>query len=199
MSLVNLVSGGVDSSLIAVMLREQGTPQYPLFIDYGQRARDQEWAACQQIHLQYNLPTPVLMNLEGFGRLVHSGLTSEERHIAEEAFLPGRNLLFLLVAASYAVEKGAAAIAIGLLSEETHLFPDQTRSFIEQAEAMLAVTLGQTIGVVAPLMDYRKAEVLYLAREKGINGTYSCHAGNAQPCGECISCQELYDAMKQVK
>ena len=33
MSVVNLVSGGLDSTLIAVMMREEGIEQFPLFID----------------------------------------------------------------------------------------------------------------------------------------------------------------------
>lgn len=199
MGIVNLVSGGVDSSLIALMIREQGIPQYPLFIDYGQRAHDREWEVCQRVHKQHGLPVPERMSLKGFGQLVPSGLTNQARHIVDDAFLPGRNLLFLLAAASYAVEKRATAVSIGLLSEETHLFPDQTRAFIKQAEDMLAMALGQEIRVTAPLMDYRKAEVLHLALEKGLNGTYSCHAGDVLPCGVCISCRELYDAMERVK
>jgi len=34
-SLVNLVSGGLDSTLVGVMTREEGLGVHPLFIDYG--------------------------------------------------------------------------------------------------------------------------------------------------------------------
>ena len=47
MSMVTLVSGGLDSTLVAFLAREQGLEQHPLFIDYGQRARDRELAACR--------------------------------------------------------------------------------------------------------------------------------------------------------
>ena len=53
MSVVNLVSGGLDSTLIAVMMREEGIEQFPLFIDYGQRAAKREWDTCQEVHSRH--------------------------------------------------------------------------------------------------------------------------------------------------
>ena len=43
MSFVNLVSGGLDSTLVGVMAKEEGVEHFPLFIDYGQRAARKEW------------------------------------------------------------------------------------------------------------------------------------------------------------
>ena len=42
MSIVTLVSGGLDSTLVAKLAQEEGLRQHPLFIDYGQRSRDRE-------------------------------------------------------------------------------------------------------------------------------------------------------------
>ena len=52
MSFVNLVSGGLDSTLIGVMAQEEHITHFPLFIDYGQRAAAKEWATCQVVHRQ---------------------------------------------------------------------------------------------------------------------------------------------------
>ena len=191
MSVVNLVSGGVDSTLVSVMAHEDGTEVFPLFVDYGQRAVRKEWEACVAAHERYRLPTPIRMNLSGFGEVIVSGLTSNERDIATEAFTPGRNLLFLLVGASYAVQKGANGVSIGLLAEELSLFPDQRKEFLASAEETIALTMGRKIRVIAPLLEFNKAEVIALASHKGIEGTYSCHAGTDIPCGECISCKEV--------
>ena len=46
MSIVTLVSGGLDSTLVALLARDEGLEQYPLFVDYGQRAKDKELSAC---------------------------------------------------------------------------------------------------------------------------------------------------------
>jgi 7-cyano-7-deazaguanine synthase len=88
-SLVNLVSGGLDSTLIGVMAREEGVEVYPLFIDYGQRAARKEWDTCQRVHAQLGLPTPTRMDVSGFGRVIHSGLTSTSLDVKEDAFTPG--------------------------------------------------------------------------------------------------------------
>ena len=70
MSIVSLVSGGLDSTLVGAMIREQGIDNYPLFIDYGQRAAETEWITCQAMHEQLELPKPVRMDLSGFGKVI---------------------------------------------------------------------------------------------------------------------------------
>jgi 7-cyano-7-deazaguanine synthase len=191
MSMVSLVSGGLDSTLVGAMIRDQGIGNYPLFIDYGQRAAVTEWTTCQAMHEQLKLPKPVRMDLSGFGKVILSGLTSDALHIKDDAFTPTRNLLFLVAGAAYAFQVGAHAISIGLLSEEFSLFPDQTQAFIGKAEDAIHTALGRHIKVSAPLSAFSKADVVELARKKGISGTYSCHQGSLAPCGICISCLEF--------
>ena len=191
MSIVSLVSGGLDSTLVGAMIREQGIDNYPLFIDYGQRSTVKEWITCQAVHDQLKLPKPVRMDLSGFGIVIRSGLTSEGLHIKDDAFTPTRNLLFLVAGAAYAFQVGANAVSIGILSEEFSLFPDQTQAFIERAEDAIHAALGRHIKVSAPLSAFSKADVVELARRKGISGSYSCHQGSLVPCGICISCLEF--------
>jgi len=174
-SFVNLVSGGLDSTLIGVMAKEDGIAHFPLFIDYGQRAAKKEWKTCKTVHNNLGLPAPVRMDLSGFGRLIASGLTCDELDIKIDAFTPGRNLMFLLMGSAYAYQKGASLVAIGLLAEEFSLFPDQRLSFVEQAEVTLSTAIGQRIKVLTPLIEFGKADVVRLAQAKGISGTWSCH------------------------
>ena len=197
MSLVTLVSGGLDSTLMAVLAREEGLTQYPLFVDYGQLCHDKEWAACRCAHAGQGLPPPQRMDLSGYGRLVSSGLTDDARDLYHDAFLPGRNLLFLLAGSAYAYEKGASRVAVGLLNEETHLFPDQTETFLKEAGATIGLAFGNPVRIVAPLMELSKSDVLGLAERYGITSTVSCHSASAQPCGECVSCRELLSASRE--
>ena len=190
MSLVTLVSGGLDSTLMSVLAKEEGLTLLPLFIDYGQLCREREWEACVNVHAKLGLPSPAKMDLSGFGHLIPSGLTDSKLRVNEDAFLPGRNFLFLLAGCSYAYSTNSSAVAIGLLSEETHLFPDQTKEFIEKAQIALNAAMGRDINIIAPLMGMDKHDVLALARKKGIEGTYSCHAGTLPTCGSCIACQQ---------
>lgn len=191
MSIVTLVSGGLDSTLVAKLAQEEGVRQHPLFINYGQRSLDRELAACQRAMVDLNLPEPKVANLAGFGALIRSGLTDKKLHIVNDAFTPGRNMLFLLTAAAYSYQVGAEAISIGLLHEDASLFPDQTSTFLCEAERMLTLCMGREIRVLAPLAAFHKIDVVSLAREKGIRNTYSCHFGDEEPCGMCIACNEF--------
>jgi 7-cyano-7-deazaguanine synthase len=138
------------------------------------------------------LPEPQVADLAGYGALIASGLTDPRKDVVADAFTPGRNALFLLVAASYAVKMEAGSVAIGLLNERYRLFPDQTKSFLDQCEKLFAIALGAEIAVIAPLMHMSKADVVKVAKERGLRaGTYSCHEGSEQPCGRCIACREF--------
>lgn len=191
MSFVNLVSGGLDSTLIGIMAKEDHIDHFPLFIDYGQRAATKEWVTCLSVHRQLGLPAPKKMDVSGFGQVISSGLTNVGMDVKEDAFTPGRNLLFLLMGSAYAYQVGASSVAIGLLAEQFSLFPDQRQYFLVQAEQAIAAAMGRQIKVLTPLFEFGKADVVRLATEKGVVGTYSCHTGNSQPCGRCISCLEF--------
>lgn len=189
--IVTLVSGGLDSTLLAVLAKEEGFQQYPLFINYGQRALDQELAACQRSMAALGLPEPQIADLAGFGALIRTGLTDPSKRVLEDAYTPGRNMLFLLTAAAYACQVGADTVSIGLLNEETSLFPDQTQNFLQEAERILRLAVAREITILAPLAEFFKKDVVELAMSKGVVSTYSCHFGAKEPCGACIACNEF--------
>lgn len=190
MSIVTLVSGGLDSTVMALLAKEEGLTQFPLFVNYGQLNQEKELSACLFNFQRFGLPTPKVMQLGGYGAVVSSGLTDTHKHISEDAFLPCRNLLFLTVGAAYAHQCGAGAVAIGLLDEAFSLFPDQTKTFVADVEALISKSLGCYVRILTPLMSFSKAEVVSIAKAKAISGTYSCHAGTDIPCGVCVACRE---------
>ena len=197
MSIVSLVSGGLDSTLMEMLINEEEIKQYPLFIDYGQLCKDAEWAACLSIYAKYNFPIPNIMDLKGFGKLISSGLTDLKARLNEDAFLPGRNLLFLLAGCAYAFQTKSNAVAIGLLNDKYRLFPDQTEIFIRETESLINVSMGNKIKIITPLMIFSKSDIIKMAQIKGITGTYSCHAGVYPPCGRCVSCIEFKNALNR--
>lgn len=194
MSVVVLASGGLDSTVVSLLATDVGQKVYPLFVDYGQRAAVREWRACVAVHKRLRLPSPKRADLAGFGKIARSGLTDRRLDIVSDAFTPGRNAMLLLAGASHAFCVGARAVALGLLDEGGSFFPDQKQSFLRKMELAIEAALGLHVKVIAPLMHLNKADVLRLAREKGVLGTYSCHAGGIRPCGQCISCTELLGA-----
>jgi 7-cyano-7-deazaguanine synthase len=130
------------------------------------------------------------MDLSGFGHTIKTGLTDRSLHIVDDAFTPARNLLFLVVASSLAYTHGINKIIVGLLSEQTIIFQDQTDAFLRTGELAIEAALGVRMSIVAPLRDYKKAEVVQLAKSLGVVSYYSCHAGTEPPCGVCIACRE---------
>ena len=195
MRVVVLSSGGVDSSVMLQLLKKKNFRLFPLFIDYGQIAANAEWEACQKV-CQYLDLEPDRMDVSGFGDLIPSGLTNRKLDIEREAFVPTRNLLFLTLGAAYGYGKSAYVIAIGLLSNP--IFPDQTKEFVKDTQKAISKALGIDVTILAPLISLNKFDTLQLARKHGlpIEYTYSCHMGNREPCGRCISCKERIAAEK---
>jgi 7-cyano-7-deazaguanine synthase len=195
MKVVPLVSGGLDSAVMSVLMYEEGWELHPLFINYGQINLDREREACFSVFKRLGLPNPKEIELPGYGAGFPSGLTTPAKSLTSQAFLPGRNMLFLLCAAAHAFEQSAEAVAIGFLDEKLSLFPDQTRKFAKSAEQVLSLAMGKSLSVITPLISLEKGEVLEIAKAKGVVGTYSCHAGTWPPCGQCIACRE-YDGLE---
>jgi len=190
MSIVTLVSGGLDSTVMSLMIKAEGITQYPLFIDYGQLGLKRELAACRRIVKDRRLPQPIVISVASWGKTVGSGITSASFRIFEDAFLPGRNMLFLLIAASYAYRVRASSVAIGLLSDETAIFPDQSRNFCDRMQDMLSLALDRQFTILTPLKSMVKRDIVQAARVLGVKGTYSCHSGQVKPCGVCVACRE---------
>lgn len=194
MGIVTLVSGGLDSTLMSVIADEVGATLFPLFIDYGQLGAAKEWAACQRLHARFNLPSVTRMDLSGFGKTIRSGLTDTKLHINEDAFVPGRNLLFVLAGAAHALKVQANGVALGLIKPAQRFFPDQTQEFAAAAEILIETAMGKHISVITPLIEFSKRDVLVMACRRGIEDTYSCHAGGDTPCGVCIACVDIMNA-----
>lgn len=190
-----LSSGGIDSSVMMLMLKKRGCRLFPLFIDYGQLAANAEWKACQKVCDYLDLKA-VRMDVKGFAQLIPSGLTNDSLEIAKEAFVPTRNLLFLVLGSAYGYVKSALVIALGLLSNP--IFPDQTSDFVEESERTISKALGLDVKILAPLLSLNKLDVLRLAHRYDfpMEYTYSCHSGDKRPCGHCISCKERIAAEK---
>jgi len=196
MGIVALVSGGIDSIVMCKIIERQGEKIIPLFVDYGQHAAEKEWAACQLLLKECNLPTPTKADLSGYGKLIPSGLTNLQKDIYKDAFLPCRNMLFLLIGAAFAYLHGEKTIAIGLLTEKAHLFPDQTQEFIVNMNFALNSALGDNLTIITPLINFTKSDVIKLAKHYKIplDKTYSCHSGKDKYCGKCVACKEIINS-----
>lgn len=198
MAIVTLVSGGLDSLIMAKIIARESEEQIPLFVDYGQLSADKEWLACKKIMEVSFLPKPTRIDVSGYGKFFPSGITDANKDIKEGAFLPGRNLLFLLIGSSLAYSKGIDKVAIGLLSEKYSIFPDQTQEFVVNSNFAINSALNANITITTPLIQFSKADVIKLAEDYRlpIKSTYSCHSGKDKYCGKCVACEEILKSGK---
>jgi 7-cyano-7-deazaguanine synthase len=144
------------------MLRERGLIALPVYVNYDQRNLEREWGALLVACTSHGFPEPVRFDFPSFGSTIKSGLTDATLRVNEDAFTPTRNLLFLVLAGVVARSRGVGNIVIGLLSESTAIFPDQTDRFLKMAEDVLTEALGVHIGIHWPLRDLTKRDVLTL-------------------------------------
>jgi len=111
----------------------------------------------------------------------------------EKTFVPGRNILFLCVAANRAYVTGCDAMVIGVSEEDFGGYPDCRAEFIEKMEAALTSGLDKSIAIVTPLVHLSKKKTVELAQSlegclDALSFTTTCYNGELPPCGHCHSC-----------
>jgi len=188
MKIVCLASGGIDSSILLLMLKKDGHEILPLYINYGHKANKWETKSFRNVceYLQIKGKEIDLVNLN----VVKSGLTDEKISSIDHPTFPLRNLILTTIAASYAFNKATRIIALGFLKNS--VFPDQKKDFIQKTEETISSAAGQEMKLMSPFIDMDKNEVIHLAKKYRfpLDITYSCHSGTKVPCGECMGCIE---------
>ena len=111
-------------------------------------------------------------------------------------YVPGRNLVFLSLAAAYAEAEGASIIYFGANVVDYSGYPDCRPEFIRAFEAAVAAGTkagveGTALRVCAPLLDMTKADIILAGVRLGapLHLTHSCYdpVGDLA-CGGCDSC-----------
>lgn len=202
---VVILSGGLDSTTCMGFAKEAGYDMYPITFDYGQRHRIEinnaravaRFYGVADRHKIISLPF-----LRDFGG---SALTDSSIDVPDATlpggeeipvtYVPGRNLLFLSIAASYAEAAGAEALYIGVNALDYSGYPDCRPEFIEQFERTVTVGTkagveGRRFRVQTPLMHLTKADIIREGTRMGVpyHLTTSCYNGKEFACGVCDSC-----------
>lgn len=204
---VVLLSGGLDSSTVLALAREQGFEPYALSFRYGQR-HVQELAAAQAVVQAQGVARHVIaqIDLREFGGSaltadieVPKGRSAAEMgHGIPVTYVPARNTVFLSFALAWAETLGASDIFIGVNALDYSGYPDCRPEYIAAFEqlANLATKAGvegrQRLRIHAPLMALDKAGIIREGLRLGVDyaHTSSCYdpGPEGQPCGACDSC-----------
>jgi len=209
---VILLSGGLDSSTTLYYAVTQGYECHCLVFDYGQKHKKEiiqaraiaRRAGCQVFVVKISLPWKGSALLDN--KISVPRNRSLEKQGIPVTYVPGRNIIFLSFAASFAEAIGAKTIFIGANAVDYSGYPDCRPEFIRSYQAMLARGLktsveGKSIKVMTPLIVLSKAAIVRMAVKLKVplHLTWSCYNGQSKPCGTCDSCRLRAQGFAQAK
>jgi len=203
---VVLLSGGLDSATALYFAKKTGFKPSCLVFDYGQR-HGKEIACAKKLCRAAGCSCTVLtIRLPWKG----SSLLDKNQVIPEvtrtpghqvtgkipSTYVPGRNIIFLSFALSFAEAISARAVFIGANAIDYSGYPDCRPQFYRAFDKVIATgtkagVQKRPLRVMAPLIDLSKAEIIKLGTALGVPYalTWSCYLGGKTPCGTCDSCR----------
>jgi 7-cyano-7-deazaguanine synthase len=204
---VVLSSGGLDSTTVLAIARDEGFALHCLTFDYGQRHRH-ELEAARRVAERFGAAGRLVIRIDPavFGGSALTGPLDVPKHDSTDeigagvpiTYVPARNTLFLAYALAWAETLGASDIFIGVNALDFSGYPDCRPEFIEAFERMAnlgvkaAVEGGRPFRIHAPLIHLTKAQIIGRGVQLGVDYalTHSCYdpAADGRPCGHCDSC-----------
>ncbi len=202
-------SGGQDSTICLHWALQTFRSVKAIFFDYGQRHASEQKAA-EIIAANLSVPLKVF-RLDFFTQLGGNALIDSRLDIEAlstsgslpNTFVPGRNLVFLTYAASYAFTLGIRDLVTGVCQTDYSGYPDCRAATMTSLEQALSLGLGWTVpdvpaltgqGLIlhTPLMYQSKADSVRWAVQLGamdsLAHSHTCYEGLFPPCGQCPSC-----------
>jgi 7-cyano-7-deazaguanine synthase len=198
-----IFSGGQDSTTcLALAQREHGKENVEcITFSYGQR-HALEVEVAQKIAKEMGVTQHRIVNIDGYAQLTQSALLNPEiaiQKLGEGSGLPntvvdGRNMMFLLMAAIVAKQRGIHDLYTGVCETDSSGYPDCRDAFIKSCNATLNLAMEYEFRIHTPLMWLNKAQTWALADELGIlnyieENTLTCYNGIVgKGCGTCPAC-----------
>lgn len=211
-----LFSGGQDSTTCLAWALERYAHVETLGFDYGQRHRvelDARQAVLRELRANYpdwarRLGDDHLLDLGILAQVGDTAMTSD-REIEMQAnglpntFVPGRNLLFLTLAAALGYRRQLDVLVGGMCETDFSGYPDCRDDTIKSQQVTLGLGLGTRVTIETPLMWLDKAQTWELADRLGgralvdmvIEHSHTCYLGErgqrhdwGYGCGHCPAC-----------
>lgn len=202
---VILFSGGLDSTTVLHIARNQGFEPYCLSFNYGQR-QSVELVRAKEISMAMGIKKHMILrlNLDTIGGSAlttdtpvpkHRDTKEMEKNIPV-TYVPGRNIIFLSHALAWAEVLESRDIFLGINAVDYSGYPDCRPEFLEAFVKMAnlgtkAGNEGRPFQLHAPLIKMSKKEIIQTGIKLGVDYkmTHSCYdpAGEL-PCGFCDAC-----------
>ncbi len=195
------MSGGMDSTLVAYTMREQGYDIIALHFNYGQRTVVKELEAFRAITDALGAQERYEIDLDFFKTIGASALTDHSIEVPIEGielgvpitYVPFRNGIFLSIATAIAEKEGCEVMAIGVVEEDSSGYPDCRDAFVKSFEtsANLGTKDATHIRIEMPLVHLQKSQIVEEAYRLNVplELTWSCYQSDEKACGVCDSCR----------
>ncbi|WP_137892828.1 7-cyano-7-deazaguanine synthase QueC [Ramlibacter sp. 2FC] len=150
-----------------------------------------------------------LLDLAVLGQVSETSLTRDMAFQMESSglpntFVPGRNLLFLTLAAALAYRRGLQVIVTGVCETDFSGYPDCRDDTMKAMQLALSLGMDRRFLIETPLMWIDKAATWQLAYDLGgqalveliVEHSHTCYLGERQQrhpwgygCGQCPACE----------
>jgi 7-cyano-7-deazaguanine synthase len=171
-----LLSGGLDSMACGHFLKSRNYCVETLFINYHQKAADEELLAASEIAkcLDLKLNTVVLEHSSQF----------------IQGEIQGRNAFFISTALMLA-HSGITSIAIGI--HDNTPYYDCSNAFLKRMDDLVSEYTSGRIRLIAPFITWNKQDIFNYCKQEQLPHylTYSCENGGKEKCGRCLTCKDL--------
>jgi 7-cyano-7-deazaguanine synthase len=206
---VCIMSGGMDSTLAAYMMRDEGYEIIGLHFNYEQRTQTKELQAFHAICKELNVIDPYVVNLDFFSDIGASALTDKSIEVPingiEEGvpatYVPFRNGIFISIATAVAEKEAASVLSIGVVEEDSSGYPDCREEYITSMQKSINLgTRDETIlEIKMPLVHLKKSQIVQEAVERNValGLTWSCYQSEDKACGVCDSCRLRLNGFEQ--
>jgi 7-cyano-7-deazaguanine synthase len=204
---VVLLSGGLDSTTVLAVARQEGFDVCAMTFRYGQR-HSLEIDAARRIAASTGVLEHVIVDID-LRQWGGSALTADidvpkdrdtsDHSVVPITYVPARNTIFLSFALAWAEVLGANVIYVGVNALDYSGYPDCRPEYLRAFERManLATRAGADgtaqFELRAPLLELSKADIIRLGHSLGVDYaiTTSCYdpAIDGSACGHCDACQ----------
>ncbi|MVW79256.1 7-cyano-7-deazaguanine synthase QueC [Bordetella sp. 02P26C-1] len=211
-----LFSGGQDSTTCLAWALDRYAHVETVAFDYGQRHRielDARLTVLRELRARFpawagRLGEDHVLDLRVLAQVGDTAMTSD-RAIEMQAnglpntFVPGRNLLFLTLAAALGYRRQLDVLVGGMCETDFSGYPDCRDDTIKAQQVALGLGLGSRVTIETPLMWIDKAETWELANQLGgeelvdiiTEHSHTCYLGErgarhtwGYGCGTCPAC-----------
>lgn len=195
-----MLSGGLDSMVLAYKLAAQKVNFRAVFFDHGKSPVQAEHKSAQHVARTLKVPLDVV-DMTGLQKVArdYNATISDVDELDCRRAVSGFPVL-ISAATYYAQLIEVPRISLAIISEDTVTRPNALRFFNEYS-ALIKVLTPDAIQVEidTPLASMTKTEVVRLGSQLQVpmELSWTCHYGRAKHDGECPACKRRKEAFQQ--